>query len=171
MKDFLKSWKRYLIQESLEQYGASGQLELYHFSRNQDESIVLDPEYFLSDRNTFTRNDFQASNLPRVFFYVNLDHAEDIVKQGRTLYATVVDANKVYDITKDPEGLKKEARNWPMNIYGEPIKTAPSSLNMDLLLRSIAENYPGAFYKTGGMDVVVWFEPIEVYQVKEKEEE
>ena len=170
MKKLLKSWKKYLIQESLEQHGINGQLQLYHFSKSQDDSIVLDPEYFLSDRNTFTRNDFQASDLPRVFFYVNLDHAEDIVKQDRTLYATVVNANKVYDITKDPEGLKQEARNWPTNIYGEPIKTAPSSLNMDLLLRSIAGNYSGAFYKTGGMDVVVWFEPIEVYKVPKEGE-
>ena len=171
MKDFLKSWKSYLIQENLEQYGVSGQLELYHFSRGQNDSIVLDPKYFLSDRNTFTRNDFQASNLPRVFFYINLDHAENIVKQSRTLYTTVVDANRVYDITKDPGGLKKEFRHWPTNIYGEPNKTAPAALDMDSLLKNIAESYSGAFYETGGMDIVVWFEPIEVYRVKEKEEE
>ena len=171
MKDFLKSWKSYLVQENLEQYGVSGQLELYHFSRGQNDSIVLDPKYFLSDRNTFTRNDFQASNLPRVFFYINLDHAENIVKQSRTLYTTVVDANRVYDITKDPEGLKKEFRHWPTNIYGEPNKTAPAALDMDSLLKNIAESYSGAFYETGGMDIVVWFEPIEVYRVKEKEEE
>ena len=115
--------------------------------------------------------DFQASNLPRIFFYVNLDHAENIVKQGRTLYSTVVDASKVYDMAKDPMGFKDEARNWPRNIYGEPIKTAPAPLNMDLLLRGVADNFPGAFYETSTMDVVVWFEPIEVYRVKEKEEE
>ena len=171
MKDFLKSWKSYLIQENLEQYGVSGQLELYHFSRGQNDSIVLDPKYFLSDRNTFTRNDFQASNLPRVFFYINLDHAENIVKQSRTLYTTVVDANRVYDITKDPGGLKKEFRHWPTNIDGVPNKTAPAALDVDSLLKNIAESYSGAFYETGGMDIVVWFEPIEVYRVKEKEEE
>ena len=171
MKDILRSWKKYLIQESLEQYNNDGKLQLYHFSRDQNESIVLDPEYFLSDRNAFTRNDFEASNLPRVFFYVNLDHAEKIVKQSRTLYTAVVDASRVYDITKDPEGLKEEFRNWPTNIYGEPIKTAPAALDMDSLLKNIAERYSGAFYKTGAMDIIVWFEPIEAYRVKEKEEE
>ena len=171
MKNILRSWKKYLIQEDLEQHNNSGKLQLYHFSKLQDDSIVLDPEYFLSNRSAFTRNDFQASNLPRVFFYINLDHAENIVKQSRTLYTTVVDANRVYDITKDPEGLKKEFRHWPTNIDGVPNKTAPAALDVDSLLRNIAENYSGAFYETGGMDIIVWFEPIEVYRVKEKEEE
>ena len=167
MEKLFENFKKFLTESALVDYNDNGMMTLYHYGKSGEDAIILDPEYFLSDRNTFTRNDFQASGLPRIFFYVNLDQAEDIVKQGRTLYAAVVNIDKVYDITKDPEGLKKEARNWPTNIYGEPIKTAPSSLNVDLLLRSIAENYPGAFYKTGDMDVVVWFKPIEVYKVQE----
>ena len=171
MKKLIRNFRKYLTEGQVEDYDENGMMTLYHFSEAQDDSMVLDPEYFLSNRKSFTRNDFQASNLPRIFFYVNLDHAENIVKQGRTLYSTVVDASKVYDMAKDPMGFKDEARNWPRNIYGEPIKTAPAPLNMDLLLRGVADNFPGAFYETSTMDVVVWFEPIEVYRVKEKEEE
>ena len=167
MKKLFENFKKFLTEAALADYNNNGTMTLYHYAKSKDNVLILDPKYFLSGRNTFTRNDFQASGLPRVFFYVNLDHAEDIVKQSRTLYTAVVNVDKVYDITKDPAGLKKEARNWPTNIYGEPIKTAPSSLNMDLLLRGIAENYSGAFYETNGMDVVVWFEPIEVYEMSD----
>jgi len=179
MKDLLQKWKRYLIQEGVEHYNISGQMRLYHYSEAQDDSITLDPEYFLSNRKSFTRNDFQASDLARVFFYTNLDHAENIVKQGRTLYSVFVDTSKIYDMTKDPASLKKDARNWPTNIRGEKIKDGHAPLNTDLLIRSIAgkpsggmelvplpddQKYSGAFYKTGDMDVVVWFEPIEVHK-------
>jgi len=179
MKDLLQKWKKYLIQESLDHYGVAGRMRLYHYSEADEDSISLDPEYFLSNRKSFTRNDFQASDLPRVFFYANLDHAENIVKQGRSLYTTFVDANEIYDMTKDPDGLKKEARRWPTNMRGEKVKTGPAPLDIDLYLRSIAGKpssgmelvpvqrdgaYSGAFYKAGDMDVVVWFRPIEVHK-------
>ena len=179
MKDLLQKWKKYLIQESLGHYSVGGKIRLYHYSEADQDSISLDPEYFLSNRKSFSRNDFQASDLPRVFFYTNLDHAEDIVKQGRTLYTTFVNVDDVYDMTRDPDGIKKDARRWPTNMRGEKIKTGSAPLDTDLYLRSIAGRpssgqelvpverdgaYSGAFYKTGNMDVVVWFRPIEVYK-------
>jgi len=179
MKDLLQKWKKYLIQEELQHYGVDGKVRLYHYSQQDQDSLSLDPEYFLSNRQSFTRNDFQASDLPRVFFYTNLDHAEDIVKQGRALYSTFVNIGDIYDMTKDPDDLRKEARRWPTNMRGEKVKTRPAPLDTDLYLRSIAGKpssgmelvpvqkdgaYSGAFYKTGNMDVVVWFKPIEVYK-------
>jgi len=177
MKDLLQNWKKFLIQESLEAHNVNGKVRVYHYSQSKDDTLTLDPEYFLAGRSEFTRNDFQASDLPRVFFYTNLDHAESIVKQGRTLFTTFVDTNKVYDMTKDPENLRKDARRWPTNFRGEKIKTGPAPLDIDLYLRSVAqkpasgmelvplkneEAYSGVFYKTGNMDLIAWFEPIEV---------
>ena len=169
-----------MIREALDHYNVSGKMRLYHYSQSEDDKLTLDPDYFLSRRSSFTRNDFSASDVPRVFFYTNLDHAENIVKQGRSLYTAFVDISKIYDLTKDPEGLLKVAKRWPTNMHGEPIKNSPAPMDIDLLLRSLAgksrpstkllplknekEHYSGVFYNTGTMDIIIWFEPIEVHK-------
>ena len=176
MKDLLRSWKKYLIQEDLGHYNVGGKMRLYHYAKEDEDSLTLDPEYFLSNRSAFTRNDFGTSGLPRVFFYTNIDHAEAMVKSGRTLYSTFVSTNKIYDLDKDPEGLLKKSRGYA---------DIPRSADYDRVLRSIAgkpkvykyggefknlrepdkKPYTGAYYEfEGGMHVVVWFEPIEVYK-------
>jgi hypothetical protein len=176
MKSILRGWRKFLVREGLEHYNVVGRLRLYHYSKADDDSLTLDPEYFLTNRSEYTRRDHTASDLPRVFFYANLDHAENIIKQGRTLYTTFVDASKVYDINKDSKSLSKNARRWPVNMHGEPMKDRGGAMDYDLLLRSVAgkpgkgmelvseEHHPGAYYTTGQMDVVVWFEPIEVHK-------
>jgi len=176
MKELLKSWKKYLIQESYEHHIVNGKMRLYHYANEDEDSLMLDPEYFLSNRSAFTRNDFNTSRFPRVFFYANLDHAEPMIKSGRILYTTFVDANKIYDLDKDPEDLVRKSRSYP---------EIARSANYDNVLRSIAgkpkiyksggkdkvlrdpgqDPYTGAYYEfASGMSVVVWFEPIEVHK-------
>ena len=49
------------------------------------------------------------SDLPRVFFYANLDHAEEMVKQGATLYTVLVPVEEIYDLVQDRLGLIKKS--------------------------------------------------------------
>mgnify|MGYP003111869826 FL=1 len=169
MKSILSKWRSYLLSESLAEYSQDGSISLYHYSKTNEPSLVLDPDRFL-EHNTYTRNDFNASSLPRVFFYVNLDHAEPIVKEGATLYTTTVSVNDIYDMRSDELGLKQKAMRYP---------GIAASIDFDWMLRSIAgaipENwssksilpegtppYKGAYYTLSNMDVVVWFDKLEV---------
>ena len=170
MKSLLHKWRKFLILEGLEHYAVGGKIRLYHYSEAKDETLTLDPDYFLSRGSSFTRRDRDVSGQPRIFFYTNLDHAESIVKAGRSLYTAFVDTNKVYDLTKDPEGLLKKSRPYPE--INQP--------DIDKVLRSLADKsqadgpegirdeegqlYFGVFYRVGGVDMVNLFEPIEVHK-------
>ena len=171
MKQLLAEWRRYLLKESIGEYSIGGMVRLYHYSKTDSDSVVLDPEYFLTKRGHYSRNDYNVSDMPRVFFYVDLDHAEDIVKQGASLFSVQVPADQIYDLTTDPLGLIQKSipqygvapdvdrilrslANRPRkSSYGTPPKS---------ILPADADTYKGVYYKTGGMGVVVWFEPIEV---------
>ena len=170
MKTLFGKWRSFLLQESISEYSIGGLVRLYHYSKTNTEKIQLDPEFFLTKRGHYSRNDYNVSDMPRVFFYVDLDHAEDIVKQGASLFSTQVPAKEIYDLTTDPLGLIEKsipqqgmapnvdkilrslAGRPRKSLYGAPPKS---------ILPADAGTYKGAYYKTGGMGVVVWFEPIE----------
>lgn len=158
----MKRWKSFLLQESIGDYSINGMVRLYHYSRAAADSVELDPKRFLTHRGHYSRNDYNASDVPRVFFYVDLDHAERFIKQGAELFSAKVPAADIYDLTVDPLGLIEKSKPAP---YVAP--------DMDYVLRALAQSsenilpaeasaYRGAYYKTGGMGVVVWFEPIQV---------
>ena len=105
MKHLFGKWRNFLLQESVGEYSIGGLVRLYHYSKAKDDSVQLDPEYFLTKRGHYSRNDYNVSDMPRVFFYVDLDHAEDIVKQGARLFSVQVPADQIYDLTADPLGL------------------------------------------------------------------
>ena len=171
MKHFYEKWRDFLLKESISEYSIGGRVRLYHYSKTGDDSLHLDPEYFLSKRGQYSRNDYNVSDMPRVFFYTDLDHAENIVKQGASLFSTQVPAEQIYDLATDPLGLIQKSipqqgmapdvdrilrslANRPRkSLYGAP----PESI-----LPADAPPYKGAYYKTGGMGVVIWFEKIEV---------
>lgn len=178
MKHLFGKWRSYLLNESVGEYNIDGAIRLYHYSKSDQDSLQLDPEYFLTQRGAYSRNDFQASDMPRVFFYVDLDHAENIVKQGASLYSVKVPASEIYDLTQDPLGLIKKS-----------IPQYAVAPDVDRILRSLADRprkslygdppnsilpddhgtYNGAYYKTGRMGVVVWFKPIQVESFKLEE--
>lgn len=160
MKLLFESWRRYLGEaRTLSDYNVDGSMRVYHYARSEDDTLVLDPNYFLKSRSSHSRRDYAMSSLPRVFFYTNLDHAENIVKSGRTLYTAFVDTNDIYDLTTDEQGVKDKARPYP----------GVRTIDFDKLLRGIESGelvdgraYDGVFYTSGDMDVLVYFKPIEV---------
>ena len=86
-------------------YNRGGETMLYHFSNADVDTISLDPEHFLSHRNSYSKREYERSQVPRTFFYVDLDHAERIVKSGRKLYSVSVPHDEIYDLKQDPEGI------------------------------------------------------------------
>jgi len=150
MRTILENWRKY----------TSGEVPLYHFSTADARSLILDPEYFLTKRNMYSRNDFKVSAYPRVFFYTDLDNTEEQVSSGATLYSATVSGDQIYDILEDPEDLRSVSRGP----YG-------LALNYDELFQNIVDQgYNGAYYTISGgkIGVVVWFEPIEVFKVTEE---
>ena len=160
MKLLIENWRNYLNEaRTLSDYDVGGSLRVYHYARSEKDSLVLDPEYFLKNRSSHSRKDYAASSLPRVFFYTNLDHAEDIVKSGRTLYTAFLESGRIYDLASDEQNLRQKARPYP---------TVPT-VDFDKLLRGIesgdltdGESYDGVFYRSGDMDVLVYFKSIKV---------
>ena len=169
MKSILKKWENFLLGESLNDYNQGGMIRLYHFARSTEPKLLLDPEYSVTHANPYTRKDFNVSQIPRIYFYVNLEHAEEFVKQGAVPYSVVVPIKNIYDLSVDPLDLKAKSSPYP----GVP------TVLYDKILRSLANKFPehwpeesllepgtppyaGVFYALENMDVVNWFEQIEV---------
>jgi len=157
MKEYKKGLKKFLLERKLADYSASATLKLYHFAPVDQEAITLDPERFLSGRSAFSKREYEKSQVPRTFFYLDIDHAERIVKPGRSLYTTTVPTTLVYDLNQDPDDIIKKS-----------VQPGAFFVNYNTVFETIKENYKGVFYKLPNFDVVAWFEPIEVH--KEKEE-
>jgi hypothetical protein len=148
---FLRKWRSFLTEGNLKDYTGTGQVTLYHYSRVDADTVILDPKYFLSNRNSFSRREYEKSQVPRTFFYVDTTHAERIVSSGNALYTTTVPSSEIYNLKKDPEGIL-EASKQPGAYF----------IDFNKVLNTIKEKYKGVFYDTGGFDVVAWFESIEV---------
>ena len=119
MKHLYKKWRGFLLNESIGEYSIGGRVRLYHYSKTSDAALKLDPEYFLTQRGHYSRNDYNVSDMSP-----NIDRI-----------------------------LRSLAGRPRKSLYGKP----PESI-----LPPDAQQYKGAYYKTGGMGVVVWFDPIEV---------
>jgi len=148
MKLLLENWRKY----------TDGGMKLYHYSKFDGDSYTLDPQYFLTKRNPYSKRDYATSAYPRIFFYTDLDNVEQQVAGGRNLFYTEVKPEKIYDIMQDPDGLKSKSRGP----YG-------LSLNFDELFQNIVDNgYAGAYYtiENGQTGVVVWFDPIVVQKME-----
>jgi len=157
-KSVFTKWKNYLKEGLLATYENNGMLVLYHYSNLKAEKIELDPDYFLSHRSTFSRREYEISQVPRTFFYVDLDQAEKIVKSNRTLYGVKVPLKQIYNLHLDPDNIKEQS--IPKGAY---------FVDYNKVLETIKENYNGVFYKLPTMDVVAWFRPIIVQKIMEEE--
>ena len=159
MKELIDNWRVFLLQESLSDYNVNDKMRLYHYSKSDEQSISLDPEYFLSNRSFYSRRDYNISDVPRVFFYANLDHAERMVKQGSTLFTTFVSASDVYDLNSDPLELKRKtvSSEKPIPDIDQVLRNLSG---LDNFLFPQGTPYKGVFYTSGNMDIVAWFKPI-----------
>ena len=170
MKKLLENFRTYLTEAPFSDYNKGGKVVLYHYADPyslENQYGTRDPEKFTLDtsnfgKSYFSRNEMEASSVPRVFFYVNLDDVEKIVVGGRILYSTEVPASEIYDLKTDPEGYIKKIKH--------PDYGLRKGVEYNELLEFIRDEtpYKGIFYGRS-FDVVSWLEPIEIYKVETEE--
>tara|TARA_Y100000310_G_C20490942_1_gene719179 strand:- start:20 stop:553 length:534 start_codon:yes stop_codon:yes gene_type:complete len=171
----LKKWKKFLLEgKSLTEYSEGDIVTLYHYSKMEKDKLLLDPSYFLSKRSSYSRRDYNVSAYPRVFFYVSLDEAEPIVASGKTPYSTTVPESEIYDLTKDPEDLRKRSISQyavtpDVDVIMRALAGQPVSVDGEPLI--LNREYDGVYYHVQGMGVVAWFEPIVVNKIIETQGE
>jgi len=161
MKNFIKNFKNFLIESELSDYDLGGTMHLYHYSKSDDDELILDPEYFVSNTSSHSRREKEISDIPRVFFYADPNKTEQIISRGygRKLFKVEVPASRVYNLKKDPEDFIKKVKH--------PTFGLRKGLEWNDLLSAIKEEYDGVFYSIGNPDVVAWFKPIKVKRVEE----
>lgn len=176
-----KKWKTFL-QEGLEDYSKAGLVKLYHYSRMAGtDKITLDPERFKTGRNSWSRNEYNRSSFPRVFFYLDKEKTERDIATGEPFVASV-SADDIYDLIQDPEDLlakSKKASQQTVPDYGKIFKSLTGvdrpTPGYEEYFTPIREEgskiYKGIYYTInyGDTPVVVWFNKIEAH--KEREEE
>ena len=170
-----KKWKKFLLEgKSLTEYSEGDIVTLYHYSKMEKDKLLLDPDYFLSKRSSYSRRDYNVSAYPRVFFYMSLDEAEPIVVSGKTPYSTTVSESEIYDLTKDPEDLRKRsisqyAATPDVDVIMRAVDGEPVSVDGEPLI--LNRKYDGVYYHVQNMGVVAWFKPIVVNKITETQGE
>jgi len=157
MTNIHKNFREFLAEAPRESYIKDGMIRLYHYTKPDKETIVLDPEY---QKNYYSRNEFEIATTPRTFFYVDPRQKESFFGISN-LYTTDVPASQVYNLSTDPEGFKDKVRH--------PVYGLRKGVEWDELMETIREEYGGIFYSLSNFDVVAWFHPIEVERVPEEE--
>jgi hypothetical protein len=144
----------------------SKKIQLFHFSKANKPKFILDPQMFLKLRNAHSRNDWNISNLPRVFFYTNLDHKESFFENSQyNLYSVDVEPDEIYDLTKDESKLVLQSigKYSSSPDLDKVLKTLANHTGPQAIKNALDRSYKGVYYlTTGGMEVVAWFEEIEV---------
>lgn len=131
-----------------------GQVVLYHFmSGGGLPEIMSEPSRF--GANPFTQRDKSVSSVPRTFFYLDLNDKENFF-EDEPLYKTLVPADRIYDLVKDPLGLKEQA-------------SKNGVLNISRLVDVVSEHpdYDGMYYKTNA-HIVNWFKKLKLQLTDEK---
>lgn len=155
------SLNKLLLNESfLSKYQERGLITLYHFSQNNEEEFQTDPNLF-GKYSSWTRGDIKASDLPRTFFYLNLNDVEYRYRsKAYSGFEAEVLASSIYNLYDDPLYYREKNR-----------KKNNGVLNIDELLRTIKNDFKGVAYRTGGMDIVNYFYPLDLTKIQTAEEE
>tara|TARA_R100000234_G_scaffold118877_2_gene100353 strand:+ start:689 stop:1240 length:552 start_codon:yes stop_codon:yes gene_type:complete len=182
MKRIYREWKKYLLKEELEKYVEGGMIELFRFSARDMDKIPLDPEKFRSARMSYSKNDYNVSSFPRVFFYLDPSHLETVVAGAKkNLYSVKVSASDIYDLVEDPEDLLHKSKKASGMVVPNLDKVLKSLAKEDKpglypeyftpIRDEDAQRYKGVYYRInqGTKDIVIWFDKIEATRVEREE--
>ena len=139
-----------LNEEGFSSYIHDGNITLYHYAPSEDDEIIIDPLRF--GQQSYSSKEKQRSSFPRSFFYADLDHAENMVTPGKSLFSLDISANNIYDLREDPDGLVGNIKH--------PIYGFRNDIEWTELFEAINKRYSGAYYTAHTMDIVVLFEPV-----------
>ena len=162
MKKLLETFTKFLTESTLNDFDVDGEIHLYHYGAFDEDEKELDPEYFLSNTSHHSRKEKEVSDVPRSFFYTDLNNVEHQIAKAynRKLYKAVVPITKVYDLRKDPDGFIQQVKH--------PVFGLRKGMEWNDLLNAIKEKYDGVFYNMGNnIGIVAWFYPIKVERVEE----
>ena len=149
-----------------EEVTLSGSVKLYHYMQNDmGDEIILDPEIAIKNKSFWTTNDYKISDVPRVFYYTDLNKTERMV-QTKNLYIGEVDGSNILNLTdsvkeylNNPSSL--EAKNKDVfNMIKHSMNY--NALNIDSLLRMAKQKFIGVFYDKGNLPIVNLFVPLTV---------
>lgn len=139
-----------IFAESLSEYSQSGNVTLYHYSREDSEQLILDPEMF--GKHSFTRREAKISTYPRVFFYLDPTDKERFFQSNTwNLYTAEVKADEIYDLDKDPQQYIQQNKDNNNGI-----------VDWEQLFKTADNKYNGMHYSVKNRDIVVWFNSISV---------
>lgn len=162
MKKILNEWRKFLLKEGkyLEKtdYIEDGKIKLYHFSNKNVE--VMDPQFFVDSRGSYSRKDWEVSNVARSFFYTDPTKTEPRISSQLYMYTAEVDANRIYDFANDPEKYRKK--------YRHPTYGLRKWVDWNPMLEEIREKYDGIFYVINNetIPVIAYFKEIKVDKVE-----
>ncbi len=168
MKRILNEWRRFLLNENLQRadYIKDGKIKLYHFSSRSAlqnvDSFEVDPKFFIKFRGSYSKNEYNTSNVPRTFFYTDIGkgRTEPRISSSPHLFTAEIDASRIYDFKKDPEDY------W--NKYRHPIYGMRKWEDWNPMLEDIRSKYDGIFYTIGrgSIPIVSLFKKIEVKRME-----
>ena len=157
MKLLIENFKKYISEESLGDFSDEGMINLYHYTnpRNAEgkDSLVPDPQYFVTSRGAYSKREWETSRYPRTFFYTDYENKEPIVNGA--LVSTSVPTNEIYDLKNDPEGYVEKHRH--------PTYGLRKQMEWEWMMEDIHSSYKGIYYSIGKPNVVAWLNPIEVF--------
>lgn len=167
MKRILNEWRRFLLNENAQRadYVKDDKIKLYHFSSKSaledKDSFIMDPQYFVDHRGSYSKNEWETSNVARSFFYTDLSSGttEPRISSQPHLFSVEVDADKIYDFKKDPEDY------WGK--YRHPTYGMRKWVDWNPMLEDIRTKYDGIFYTIGdgSIPIVAYFKEIEVKRI------
>lgn len=149
-----------------------GEVQLYHYTKTDlGDKTVLSPEESFANRLPWSMREYKRSDVPRVFYYPNLENTEiSIVSLSKYLYTGFVNgsdiikvSNAIIEYSKSPQELDLQ---FPDVYHSVKEFVDKGSINYDILFKSIKKYFKGAYYKFGnGMEVVILFQPLEVFKI------
>lgn len=157
MKLLIENFRNYIHEDSLGDFSDEGMINLYHYTHRRNvegkDSIILDPNHFVTNKNSYSYSEWDTSRYPRIFFYTDYDNKEPIVDGA--LLSTSVPTNEIYDLKNDPEGYVEKHRH--------PTYGLRKQMEWEWMMEDIHSSYKGIYYSIGKPNVVAWFDPIEVF--------
>lgn len=149
-----------------------GEVQLYHYTKTDlGDKTILSPEESFANRLPWSMREYKRSDVPRVFYYTNLEKTEhSIVSLSKFLYTGFVNgsdiikvSNAIIDYRKNTQELELQ---FPDVYHSVKEFVDKGSMNYDILFESVKKYFKGAYYKfENGMEVVILFQPLEVYKI------
>lgn len=151
----------------------SGRVAVYHYtSKDLGDSIILDPKKSKLNRNSYSNNDYNLSDFPRVFYYTDLKKTEkQVTSAAVALYKGTVNGSSILNVqlalnayNSNKKGLKATNPNAYKAIYA---LVKDGGTNWDAFFKSAAKFYDGVFYdRSGSLPIITLFIPLHVTKTK-----